>query len=118
MIKIILEKIVLGIEGIAIIVAIWGIVIMAINFIKSELKTKDKEAKIKKNTIIKNDLASYVLLAFEILIAADVISSIIKPNIKDLALLSTLVIIRTFISYFLNKELAYFESVENKKNTK
>ncbi|MGL4991369.1 MAG: DUF1622 domain-containing protein [Sarcina sp.] len=112
MINFVLEKIVKIIEGISILIAIWAVILTIINFLKKEFIIKKHKLKIEENTILKNDLASYVLLSFEILIAADVILSIIRPTFRDLGILASLVIIRTFISYFLNKELKYFKKNE------
>ncbi len=46
-----------------------------------------------------------ILLALEFIIAADVISSIIKPSYYEVGILAILVVIRTVLGYFLNKEL-------------
>lgn len=109
-----LENVVKGISGLSILVALWGVVLVAKDFFYGEFKVHNRHDRIKKNTIIKNNLASYILLAFEILIAADVILSIIRPTLKDIGMLTILVIIRTFITYFLNQELKAYR--ERKKN--
>ena len=54
---------------------------------------------------IKNDLVAYVLFSLEVLIAADIVESIIKPTFEDIGKLAALVVIRTVISYFLGKEI-------------
>jgi uncharacterized membrane protein len=54
---------------------------------------------------IKNDLGAYVLFSLEVLIAADIVESIIKPTFEDIGKLAALVVIRTVISYFLGKEI-------------
>ena len=41
----------------------------------------------------------------EFLIAADIIHTIVKPTLEELAILGSIVIIRTIISYFLGKEM-------------
>jgi uncharacterized membrane protein len=40
------------------------------------------------------------------LIAADVLRTVFHPTLEELALLAGIVVIRTVISYFLDKELA------------
>lgn len=61
------------------------------------------------NSLSINSIRSYfgytILLGLEFIIAADVISSIIKPTYYELGALFILVIIRTILGYFLNKEL-------------
>ncbi|MEG2602777.1 MAG: DUF1622 domain-containing protein, partial [Carnobacterium sp.] len=60
---------------------------------------------IRNNNIIKNHLGSYILFGLEILIAADIIESILNPSFQDLIVLASIVVIRTAISYFLTKEI-------------
>ena len=46
-----------------------------------------------------------LILALEFMVGADIIESIGRPTFYDLGLLACVVLIRTFLSYFLNKEL-------------
>ncbi|WP_242491853.1 DUF1622 domain-containing protein [Miniphocaeibacter massiliensis] len=64
------------------------------------LKKDSKQIK-----IIKNKLGGIVLIGLEILIIADIVETIISPTFRDIGLLGAIVIIRTAISYFLNKEI-------------
>ncbi|RCX14205.1 uncharacterized protein DUF1622 [Vagococcus fluvialis] len=50
-------------------------------------------------------LGSYVLLSLEVLIASDIIETILNPSIEDILILAGVVVIRTAISYFLGKEM-------------
>lgn len=101
----IMEKIILIMDCIAIIILILGVCLTAFHFIKVSLKSRDLNLLSKNNTTLRNQIASYILLAFEILIASDIIRSIIKPDLQDILTLGALVIIRTLISYFLDKEV-------------
>ncbi|MBP7952972.1 MAG: DUF1622 domain-containing protein, partial [Enterococcus sp.] len=56
-------------------------------------------------TGIRSFLGSYILLSLEILIAADIVESIINPSIQDLIVLASIVVIRTVMAYFLHKEM-------------
>lgn len=58
-----------------------------------------------------------LILALEFVVGADIIESIAKPNYYDLGLLAGLVLIRTFLSYFLNKELENLEPEMKRKVT-
>lgn len=89
----------------SIIVLITGALYTAISFIKNELSGNNRLNIVQQIGTIKNVLGSYILLSLEILIAADIIESIIKPTFEDLLTLAILVVIRTFISYFLNQEI-------------
>lgn len=50
--------------------------------------------------------ASYLLLGLEVLIAADIIRTIVQPTLEELGTLGAIVAIRTVFSYFLERELA------------
>lgn len=56
-------------------------------------------------TGIRSFLGSYILLSLEILIAADIVHSIINPSFQDLINLGAMVVIRTVMAYFLHKEM-------------
>ncbi|MGG7076526.1 DUF1622 domain-containing protein [Clostridium sardiniense] len=103
--KHLLEILILVLNALSIIVIVWGAALAFINFIKSEVTAKNKEDTVLEIGAIKNDLGSYILLGLEILICADIIESILNPTINDMVILASIVVIRTFISYFLNKEM-------------
>ncbi len=54
---------------------------------------------------IRLELGHGIILGLEFIVAADIIESIAKPNYYDIGMLAILVVIRTFLNYFLNKEL-------------
>jgi len=89
----------------SILILMWGLIIVAYDFFRTQLSTKNRLQLAQKTTYIKNYFGSYVLLSLEILIAADIIESIINPTAADIFKLAAVVVIRTLISYFLNKEI-------------
>lgn len=89
----------------SILVLIFGVAKAGYDFFRAEWKNHDRLKSARMNNFIKNYLGSYVLLSLEILIAADIIESIINPTLNDVLRLGLLVIIRTIISYFLHKEI-------------
>ena len=48
----------------------------------------------------------YLVLSLEFLVAKDILESIVNPTTEGLITLWAIVIIRTVLSYFLNKEIA------------
>ena len=99
------ELFVLALNVFSIIILIWGVTIAGYDFIKNEFSNQGRVWMTKQNNFIKNYLGSYVLLSLEVLIAADIIESILKPTFQDILKLGILVIIRTIISFFLHKEI-------------
>jgi hypothetical protein len=55
---------------------------------------------------IRIKLGHYLVLALEFLVAKDILESIVDPNMNGLLMLGLIVVIRTVLSYFLNKEIA------------
>ena len=55
---------------------------------------------------IRIKLWHYLVLALEFLVAKDILESIVDPNMNGLLMLWMIVVIRTVLSYFLNKEIA------------
>lgn len=96
------ELLILVMNIVAVLVLICGVVKATVKFIKNEVSHADKASVLR---TIKNDLGAYVLFSLEVLIAADIVESIIKPIFEDIGKLAALVVIRTVISYFLGKEI-------------
>lgn len=109
-IKNILEILIIVLQGLSIIIIVWGVFLCLINFIKVETSTNNRLNIVQKITSIKNYLGAYILLGLEVLISADIIESILNPTTDDILRLAAIVLIRTVISYFLNKEM---ETTEN-----
>ena len=61
---------------------------------------------------LRREFGSYLLLALEFLIAADVVSTISDPTLMEMALLGSIVAIRTVISFFLNREIQLVQQIE------
>ena len=101
----ILDLIVVCLNLLSILVLVWGVVKAGFDFISFEIKAKDRMSAARENNFIRNFLGSYVLLGLEILIAANIIETIIHPTFADIVRLAVVVVIRTVISYFLNMEI-------------
>ena len=98
----IFEFLILAMSTVAVLVLICGVMKATVKFVKNEISHADKASVLR---TIKNELGAYVLFSLEILIAADIVESIIKPTFEDIGKLAALVVIRTVISYFLGKEI-------------
>ena len=103
--KDILQYLIYFLEFLSILVIVYGVARQFWNFAKSEFKSENQRAQVNFIIILRNYLGTYILFSLEILIGADIIESIISPTLEHLLLLAILVIIRTVISYFLNKEI-------------
>lgn len=89
---------------ISILILIRGLYVAGVEYLKAEF---DKSSsKIERVSHVRSTLGIYVLLSLEVVIAADIIESIIHPTIEDILKLGLLVVIRTVISVFLKKEIS------------
>lgn len=55
--------------------------------------------------VMRYKLGAGILFGLEIMVGADIIETILNPSYYDIGLLGLLIIIRSFLSYFLNKEM-------------
>ena len=97
---------VIGIVGVVIIV--WGIILITFRLLKLEIKRFKQKSIYRERETLRHQLGSYLLLGLEFLIAADIIGTITHPTLNDMAVLGSIVLIRTVISYFLEREVAKF----------
>ena len=98
----------IGIGAISIIA--WGTLLYFFKFIMLEIKHLRGSKTYREKKTLRHQFASYLLLGLEFLIAADVILTITYPSLEEIAILASIVVIRTIISYFLDKEMAYSEN--------
>lgn len=54
-------------------------------------------------------LGRFLVVALELQLAADIIGTAISPSWEQIAKLAAIALIRTFLNYFLNKEIALEE---------
>ena len=102
-----------GISLIGIAVIIYGALMAIVAFIKTEVTSFYNKNKIHALMSIRADLGVYLLLGLELLIAADIITTILDPKLMELAILAGIVLLRTILSLFLNKELKELKEQES-----
>ncbi|NEP05822.1 MAG: DUF1622 domain-containing protein [Okeania sp. SIO2G4] len=62
---------------------------------------------------IRLELGISLVLALEFLLAADIVATAISPNWNDIGRLAAIAGIRTFLNFFLEKELQVLEEKNN-----
>jgi uncharacterized membrane protein len=85
----------------------WGVLLIFLHLIRLELGRLRGRRPGRHREAARHQLGSYLLLGLEFLIAADIIETITHPTLQEVALLGGIVVIRTVISYFLDRELAH-----------
>lgn len=102
-----------GISYLPDIINLVGLVILLIGFVRSGIhffkmefyRFKGKGNRFQKMEYIRGEIGLYILLSIDIMIIADIINSMIYESVESLINLGAIVLIRTFISYFLEKEV-------------
>lgn len=100
------------IGSIGVVVIIWGVIITVFRLLKLEIKRIRQVSIYRERESLRHQFGSYLLLALEFMIAADIVATFTHPTLNDIAFLGGIVAIRTVISYFLEKEIEKFEPVE------
>jgi uncharacterized membrane protein len=87
-------------------ITLWGTLIALFAFVRKEVLKRAEAVRL--NDSIRIKLGSYLVLALEFFIAADIVKTIITPTWESLGILGAIVIIRTVLSYFLTKDMKDF----------
>jgi len=99
-------SIIIGLIGAAVIG--WGVALGFFRLLRLEFQRFRKKSIYRERETLRYQMGSYLLLGLEFLIAADIIGTITHPTLRDMAVLASIVLIRTVISYFLEREVAEF----------
>ena len=76
-----------------------------IGFLRAEI-SRDEERRVKGVNMERVELGRYILAGLELLIVSDIIHTALSLAMADLVFLGLLVVIRSLISFFLDRELA------------
>lgn len=79
----------------------YGTILATVALLRNEFSS-DKHAGIRK---IRADFGGYLLMGLELLIGADILQSVVEPSYQELITLGGIVVLRTILSVFLNKEV-------------
>jgi len=92
--------------GIAsILILIFGSLQALVIFLANEANRLRGKFDIERIASIRIQLGQYLLLGFELLIVSDVIATIVNPTLDELVQVGGVVLIRTVLSFFLNREI-------------
>ena len=89
------------IEAIGIIVILFGLIYALAIYLISAIKKRENCY-----LILRKSLSKFILLGLEILIAADIVATVITtPTLKSVSILGIIVLIRTFLSLSIQVEI-------------
>lgn len=94
----------LAVDLLAILIALVGVLRFALAFLSAETE-RESEARIRAIERQRMELGRYILASLEVLIVSDIIHTALTFSLGDLLFLGLLVLIRSLISFFLDREL-------------
>jgi uncharacterized membrane protein len=108
--KTVFEYLYIAIGSIGVAIIVWGVILSVYRLLKLEFGRFKHKSIYRERESVRHKFATYLLLALEFLIAADIIATVIHPKFEEIAILASTVAIRTVISYFLEKEISTFNA--------
>ena len=100
-----LTHISLAVGAIGLGVILWGVLLSALKFVRSEWSALLGKKVGEEREALRHHLGYYILLGLEFLVAADILHTVLTPSLNELAILGAIVAIRTVISFSINWEL-------------
>ena len=94
----------------SLLIVTYGALIGIISFLKNEIRRFTGGYSITNIRKLRATFGTYLLLGLEFLIASDILKTVLEPTLNELALLGGIVVLRTILSVFLNKEIKELES--------
>lgn len=108
-----LDILAITISVISLLIVTYGALIAFIAFLVNELKRFTGNYTVINVRKLRATFGTYLLLGLEFLIASDILKTVLEPSLNELAILGGIVVLRTILSVFLNKEIKELESENN-----
>lgn len=96
----------------SLLIVTYGALIGIVSFFKNELKRFTGGYTTMNLRKLRATFGTYLLLGLEFLIASDILKTVLEPSFDELAILGGIVVLRTILSVFLNKEIKELETEE------
>ncbi len=104
-INLVLEWLAVGVDLTGAMIMVWAFVEAVVGLVGGSIRADDAHSRIRNIQIARCGLGVKLVFALELMIISDLFVTIISRSIDDLVLVGGLVVIRTVIAYFLNKEI-------------
>jgi len=102
----IINVISIGIGSIGVGVIVWGAIVSLVELCGVEIRRFSSTVSCVQQNLVRQHLGFYLLMGLEYMIGADIVRTLVRPTLQELAVLGSMVAIRTVTSYFLNREMA------------
>ncbi|WP_308917563.1 DUF1622 domain-containing protein [Jannaschia sp. LMIT008] len=102
----VLEWIAAAIDILGVLILVLGGVRFVVGFVRAELSFGNSLKRVRGINTERVELGRYILAGLELLIVSDIIHTALSLAMADLVFLGLLVVIRSLVSFFLDRELA------------
>ena len=104
-IHLVVEWVAVAIDLTASLIMVFAFVMAIVGFVSGAFGARNAHSRIRNLKVVRCELGARLVFALELLIIADLLHTVISRSVDDLILVGGLVVIRTVIAYFLNKEI-------------
>jgi uncharacterized membrane protein len=104
-IHLVVEWIAVAIDLTASLIMVVAFAIAVVGLVSGAFGAGNAHSRIRNLQVVRCELGVRLVFALELLIIADLLHTVISRSVDDLILVGGLVVIRTVIAYFLNKEI-------------
>lgn len=94
----------------SLLIVTYGALIGILSFLRNEMKRFTGGYSTINIRKLRATFGTYLLLGLEFLIASDILKTVLEPTLNELAILGGIVVLRTILSVFLNKEIKELET--------
>lgn len=94
----------------SLLIVTYGALISVLSFLGNEMKRFTGTYSTINIRKLRATFGTYLLLGLEFLIASDILKTVLEPTLNELAILGGIVVLRTILSVFLNKEIKELEA--------
>lgn len=92
------------VDALAVVAMGVGLAYAVVSFVRASLLASGQD-QVSQLQLIRRQFGAYLSFGLELMILSDLLVSIVSHTLEDLYHLGALVVIRTLIGYFLNKEI-------------
>ena len=110
-----LNLIAAGISIVSLVIVTYGTAVAAVAFIRNELGRFTGRYSGLNIRRLRATFGTYLLLGLEFLIASDILKTVLEPGLDELAILGGIVVLRTVLSVFLNREIRELQTEEKRQ---
>lgn len=112
-----LNLIATGISIVSLIIVSYGTLVAVIAFVRNELGRFTGKYSGLNIRRLRATFGTYLLLGLEFLIASDILKTVLEPGLNELAILGGIVVLRTVLSVFLNREIRDLQTEEQNRQS-